>query len=69
MPKKSKAKSRDDILIEILITTPDGSLASHDMRVVNPTGCILGSKVNDAEQVYANLTKGMAGIYGAGHIK
>ena len=67
MAKKKVARS--DILIEVMVTMPNGDVTSKDLRIVNPSGCILKSQLTNAEAVYGNLISGMASIYGSGHIK
>lgn len=68
MPKK-KPTPREDVLIEVMITTPDGNVTSKDLRIVNPGGCILRSQLNNADKIYGNLISGMGKTYGSGHIK
>ena len=65
---KSSDPTRNDVLIEVTITMPDGTQVYEEMRIINPSGCILKSDISNADMVYENLTKGMADIYGRGHV-
>ncbi|MCP5005384.1 MAG: hypothetical protein GY941_15825 [Planctomycetes bacterium] len=67
--RTNKRKPRNDILIEVTITTPDGSALAKSLTIHNPSGCILKPKINDPQDVYNNLISGMAAKYGAKHIK
>ncbi len=69
MGRKRKIEPRNDILIEVMITMPNGEVTSRDLRIANPGGCIMKSDLANSEKVYQNLTGGMARIYGTGHIK
>ena len=58
-----------DIMIRLIVTTPNGAESFKEIRIINPTGCILKSQVNNVGKIFANLTGGLAAAYGARHIK
>ena len=60
---------QDHITIDCRVTTMDGKSSSRRVKIINPTGCITRSQVNNSEGIFRTLFAGLVKKYGVGHIK
>jgi hypothetical protein len=61
--------ARSDIKITCMVETMDGKVHEQVIRIVNPGGCIIGTKRNNPDYIYEVLRQGLASKLGANHIK
>ena len=60
---------QDHIIIDVRVTTLDGKASSRRAKIINPTGCVTRSQVNNPDGYFQTVFGGLVKKYGAGHIK
>lgn len=65
-----KARPNNDIVISIGVVTADGKEHQcNDIRIHNPRGCIIASKVNDPDFVTGSLKDSLTERFGPNHVR
>ena len=64
-----KTKHNGDITFDIILTTADGEPHETQISIHNPCGCMLASKVNDADYIMRSIKEGLVDRFGRQHVK
>lgn len=66
---KKKAAAANEIVVDMIINTPDGKKTKSQHTIVNTNACLKASEVNNAAAISAFMKKGLINAVGVNFVK